>query len=174
MAAGLESDSTARPPGVGVAAALEGIALIVWSLITTPFLGRRRLRWGTQGTEATDPLPGDELVVEPKWSYTLGVSVGASPAAVWPWIAQIGQGRGGFYTYQTLENMVGCKIANTTEILPDHQDPAVGEGILLYPEAPPLRIEEVEPPNALVLLGTPVEIGGKDVWGVSTWQFIGI
>ncbi len=108
-------------PGVGVLAALEGAALIVWNLVATPFIGRKRLRWGTVGTEATDPLPGDEHVPEPKWSYTLGVDIDASPEDVWPWIAQVGQGRGGFYTYQTLENMAGCRITNTTEILPDHQ-----------------------------------------------------
>jgi hypothetical protein len=141
-------------------------------LIATPFIGRRRLRWGTVGTEAGDTLPGDELVPEPKWSYTLGIAVEASPEAVWPWIAQIGQGRGGFYTYQTLENLFGCKIANTTEILPEFQDPAVGEGIYLCPTAPPLRIEIVDPPNALVVFGSPVEIGAGESWGMSTWQFV--
>jgi len=163
---------TAPSPGVGVLAALEGAALIVWHLVATPFIRRRRLRWGTVGTEATDPLPGDEFVPEPKWSYTLGIAVDASPEAVWPWIAQIGQGRGGFYTYQTLENMFGCRITNTTEILPDHQHPAVGEGIYLYSDAPPLRIEIVDPPNALVLFGSPAEIGDGESWGASTWQFV--
>ena len=161
---------TPRSPGVGVVAAFEGAALIVWNLVATPFIGRRRLRWGTVGTEASDSLPGDEFVPEPKWSYTLGIAVDASPEAVWPWIVQLGQGRGGFYTYQTLENMVGCQITNTTELLPDHQHPAVGEGIYLYPAStPPLRIEIVEPPNALVLFGSPADIGAE---GVSTWQFV--
>jgi hypothetical protein len=163
---------TARSPGVGVLAALEGAALTVWNLIATPFVGRRRLRWGTVGTEASDPLPGDEFVPQSKWSYTLGVTVDAPPEAVWPWIAQIGQGRGGFYTYQTLENMVGCRITNTTGILPDHQHPAVGDGIYLHPDVPPLRIEIVEPPNTLVLFGSPADVGGEESWGVSTWQFV--
>ncbi len=162
----------APSPGVGVLAALEGAALIVLNLVATPFIGRRRLQWGTAGTEATDSLPGDELVPEPKWSYTLGVAVDAPPDAVWPWIAQIGQGRGGFYTYQTLENMVGCRITNTTEILPDHQHPAVGDEIYLHPTAPPLRLEIVDPSHALVLLGSPVDIGAEEGWGMSTWQFV--
>lgn len=162
----------ARSPGVGVLAALEGAALIVWHLVATPFIGRRRLRWGTVGTEASDSLPCDELVAEPKWSYTLGIHVDAAPEAVWPWIAQIGQGRGGYYTYQTLENMVGCRITNTTEILPDHQRPAVGDDIYLHPTAPPLRVEVVEPPNALVLFGSPADVGAATSWGVSTWQFV--
>jgi hypothetical protein len=160
----------ARSPGVGVPAALEGAALIAGHLVATPFIGRRRLRWGTVGTEATDLLPGDELVPEPKWSYTLGVAVDAAPEGVWPWIAQIGQGRGGFYTYQTLENMAGCKITNTTEILPDHQHPAVGDDIYLHPTAPAMQIEIVDPPNALVLFGSPADIGDESQ-GMSTWQF---
>ena len=161
-----------RSPGVGALAALEGIALIVWHLVATPFIGRRRLRWGTVGTEAGDPLPGDELVPEPKWTYTLGMGIDAPPKAVWPWIAQLGQGRGGFYTYQTLENLVGCKIVNTTEILPEHQHPEVGGDIYLHPTAPPMRIEIVEPPNALILFGSPADIGAEESWGISTWQFV--
>ena len=59
MAAGGEVDNrrlghrTTPAPGVGVLAALEGAALIVWNLVATPFIGRRRLRWGTVGTEAS-------------------------------------------------------------------------------------------------------------------------
>lgn len=157
-----------RSPGVGILAALGGAALIVWHLIATPFIRRRRLQWGTVGTEATDSLPGDELVPEPKWSYTLGIAINAKPEAVWPWIAQIGQGRGGFYTYQTLENLVGCRITNTTELLTDQQYPAVGDDIYLHPTAPPMRVEVVDPPNTLVLVGSIADIG----WGVSTWQFV--
>ena len=144
-------DGVGRARGVGVLAALEGVALILWHLVATPFIGRRRLRWGTVGTEATDPLPGDGLVPRPKWFYTLGVAVDASPEEVWPWIAQIGQGRGGFYTYQTLENLAGCQITNTAEILSVHQHPAVGELIHLHPTAPPMRVEIVNPPSTLVL-----------------------
>ncbi len=178
MAAGGDSDNKrlghriAPSPGVGVLAALEGTALILWNLIATPFIGRRRLRWGTVGTEATDLLPGDQFVPEPKWSYTLGVAVDASPEDVWPWIAQLGQGRGGFYTYQTLENMVGCRITNTTEIRRDNQHPAVGEDIYLHPTAPPMRIQIVDSPNVFVLFGSPADTGTEESWGVSTWQFV--
>ncbi|MGA7270986.1 MAG: hypothetical protein WB239_07925 [Acidimicrobiia bacterium] len=158
----------ARAPGVGVLAALEGAVLIVYHLVATPFIARRRLRWGTQGTEATESLPGDDLVPEPKWSYTLGLDVAARAEALWPWIAQVGQGRGGFYTYQSLENLVGCRITNTTTILTGHQHPVVGDDIYLHPTAPPMRVEIVDPPNALVLVGSIADIGS----GVSTWQFV--
>ncbi len=161
-----------RPPGVGALAALEGAALIAWHLVATPFIGRKRLRWGTVGTEATDPLPGDDLVPSPRWTYTLGISIDAPPEAVWPWVAQIGQRRGGFYSYQTLENMAGCKITNTAEILPEHQSPAAGAQIYLHPTAPPMRIEVADPPSALVLFGSPADVGSEESWGMSTWQFV--
>jgi hypothetical protein len=161
-----------RSPGVGVLAALEAVGLILFHLIASPLIGRRRQRWGTVGTEAADTLVGDGLVPLPRWSYTLAVPVKAPPEEVWPWIAQIGQGRGGFYTYQTLENALGCGITNTTEILASHQDPRVGDDIYLHPTAPPLRIEVVRPPNALVLFGSPADDGDEKRWGRSTWQFV--
>lgn len=161
----------AKPPGVGITAALEGIALMAWHVVATPFIGRKRLHWGTVGTEATDALPGDDLVPSPKWTYTLGMAVDASPAEVWPWVAQIGQRGGGFYTYQMLENMMGCKITNTREILPEHQNPAVGDHIYLHPTAPPMRIMLADAPSALVLFGSPADVGSEESWGTSTWQF---
>ena len=178
MAVGQESGTVqrgrqqARPPGVGVFAALEGVALFLWNVIATPVIRERRQKWGTVGTEAGDPLPGDDLVPSPKWSYTLGVSIAAPPESVWPWIAQIGQGRGGFYTYQTLENLAGCSITNTTEILPEYQHPVVGDGIHLHHDAPPLKIEIVDPPNALVVFGSPADGASDGIRGVSTWQFV--
>ena len=82
------------------------------------------------------------------------------------------KGHGGFYTYQTLENMVRCRITNTTEILPAQQHPVVGDDIFLHPTAPPMRIEIVDPPNILVLFGAPADVGAEGSWGVSTWQFV--
>ena len=161
-----------HPPGAGTLPALEGAALIVWHLVATPLIGRKRLRWGTIGTEATAPLAGDELVPDPKWSYTLGVAVDVSPEDVWPWIAQIGQGRAGFYSYETLENLVGCRVRNTTQILPHHQHPEVGEYVYLHPTATPLRIEVVDPPSAFVLFGSPAAMADEQSWGTSTWQFV--
>ncbi len=161
-----------RSPGVGILAAIEGAALVAWNLIATPFIGRRRLRWGTIGTESTDALPGDDLVPEPKWTYTLAVGIDAPPEAVWPWIAQIGQKRGGFYSYQTLENIVGCQITNSTEILSEHQNPKLGDEIYLHPTAPPMRMEVVDPPHALAVFGSPTDSGTAESWGMSTWQFV--
>jgi hypothetical protein len=161
-----------QPAGVGLLPALEGAGLIAWHLAATPFIGRERLHWGATPHEAAAPLPGDELVPEPKWTYTYAVDIAAAPEDVWPWIAQIGQGRGGFYSYQTLENVVGCNIHNHAEILPEYQDVALGDPIYLHPTAPPMAVAVLDPPHALVLYGSPADTGdGSAAPAMSTWQF---
>jgi hypothetical protein len=89
------------------------------------------------------------------WDYTHAVSIAATPEQVWPWIAQLGQGRGGFYSFELLENIVGCQITNADEILLEHQTPAVGDEIRLHPTSPPLHVAAVEPGRSLVLRGNP-------------------
>jgi hypothetical protein len=65
------------------------------------------------------PLPGDDLVPDPGYEHTRDVRAPAEE--VWPWLAQIGQGRGGFYSYEWLENLAGCDIHNADEIRPEWQ-----------------------------------------------------
>jgi hypothetical protein len=72
---------------------------------------------------------------------------------VWPWIAQIGQGRGGFYSYQLLENLLGCGIENAEAIHREWQRLAVGDPVRLHEKAPPLRVALVEHAHALVWHG---------------------
>ena len=74
-------------------------------------------------------MPGDELVPEPQWTYNHAISIDAPRSAVWPWLVQLGHGRAGFSTYEGLENLVGCRIHNLTEILPELQGLQVGDTI---------------------------------------------
>lgn len=130
--------------------AIEGAVFMLFCLLT-PFLNNRRARWGTTATEVERVLPGDELVLHPRWRYTHALTVLSEPEAVWPWIAQIGQGRGGFYTYELLENLVGCNIHNVDYVKADLQELKVGDGIKLHPEAPPLPVAAVKPGEMLLL-----------------------
>jgi hypothetical protein len=136
--------------GQGVFENAGGAARILFAL-ATPFLRRRRLRWGARDEELRQPFPGDELVPKPRWQYLHGVTVGVPPALVWPWIAQLGQGRGGFYSYQLLENLVGCQIQNADRVIPGFQTISVGDPVRIHPRMPPLRVAIVEPEHALVL-----------------------
>jgi hypothetical protein len=62
------------------------------------------LRWGASEDEVRKPLPGDELVPDPKIQSTRAVTIDAPVEDVWPWLVQLGYGRGGFYSYDIFEN----------------------------------------------------------------------
>lgn len=113
--------------------------------LVTPFLRRTRSRWGLDEATARRELPGDEIVADPRWSWTHGIEVDAPPEDVWPWMAQLGQERGGFYSYQWLEKLAGCEIRNADRIHPEWQDVQVGDPFRLHPQMPPLRVVDVEP-----------------------------
>jgi hypothetical protein len=142
-----------------------GIALV------TPFLRSRRRRWGATDEELERAYPGDELVPDPKWAADHAISIEATPEQVWPWLAQIGQGRGGFYSYEKLENLAGCKIENSSRILEEHQRLRKGDPIRLHVEVPPMTVAIVDEPTALVLHGNPGE--ADDSTTISTsWAFL--
>lgn len=113
---------------------------------------RRQLRWGTVDGECAEPLPGDELIARPSLVATRAISVGAPAPQVWPWLAQIGQGRGGFYSYDGLENLVGCDIHSADDVVAAWQDIAVGDVVRLAPTVA-LEVAAVEHGRSLVLRG---------------------
>jgi hypothetical protein len=128
-----------------LAVGLAGSALLA--------LARRRyLGFGATACEAAAALPGDELVPRANVTATRAISVSASAGAVWPWIAQLGQGRGGFYSYDRLENLIGCEIHNADRIVAEWQAIAVGDDVKLHPEVA-LEVALVHPGTALVLRG---------------------
>jgi hypothetical protein len=109
-------------------------------------------RWGATADEAARPLPGDELVPEPAINATWSVTIDAPVEEVWPWLAQIGQDRGGFYSYAWLENLAGCRLRNAEKIYPAWQQRTIGEVVPLHP-AVGLPVQRFEPGHALVLSG---------------------
>lgn len=115
-------------------------------------LRRRQLRWGATHAEITTPLAGDEVVPEPDLTATRAITIHAGADDVWPWIVQLGQGRGGFYSYDALENLVGCDIHSALEINPDWQHLDVGDAVRLAPELA-LNVAVAKPPRTLVLRG---------------------
>ncbi|MBB4765010.1 SRPBCC family protein [Amorphoplanes digitatis] len=100
----------------------------------------------------TEPLPGDELVPDPDLAATRAITIDARVDDVWPWIVQLGQGRGGFYSYDRLENLAGCDIHSALQVNPDWQRLDVGDAVRLAPELA-VNVAVVKPPNALVLQG---------------------
>ena len=132
---------------------------------------RVQLRYGTAPEEEYAVLPGDDLVPDADLVSTRAISVDAPPAAVWPWIAQLGQDRGGFYSYDTLENLAGCGIHSADEVVPDWQHLAVGDVVRLHPQLE-LPVAVVAPNEALVLHGAgPVDDAGPVPFDFA-WAFV--
>lgn len=122
-----------------------------------------RRSWRIQGPahrgatfeESIETLPGDELVEVARYRTTRAISIDAAVEAVWPWLVQIGQGRGGLYSYDWLENLLGLDIHSADEIVPGLQRLAVGDRVRLVPEGttPDLSfvVVRLEAPLLLVL-----------------------
>jgi len=128
------------------------------------------LRWGASDEESRAALPGDDLVEEPHLSATRAITVRASAGEVWPWIAQIGQGRGGLYSYDVLENLVGCDIHSADRIVPEWQAVRVGDEFRLHPEVG-LEVAAVDPGRSLVIRGG-VRMGDAPPPYAFTWAFV--
>ena len=96
--------------GTGLAAGLGPIAY--------PLFRRWCITWGTRGDEATRKLPGDELLPDADLVTTRAITIDAPADAIWPWLVQMGSGRGGAYTYDWIENLLGLNMHSADEILP--------------------------------------------------------
>ncbi len=160
-------------PWLGSALLTGTAAFIAYKYSFGPWLRR----WGTRPEEQTASLPGDELVPAAQFRTTRAVSIQAAPDAVWPWIVQIGQGRGGFYSYDILENLMGLQIHSSREILPQYQAPQAGDMIPLDPSGFGYTIHEAIPDNYLLLYtdgSEAYETGRvfKSIGLKSTWLFL--
>lgn len=116
--------------------ALSALTVVVTVLGSIYWFVVRRwfLRWGATDDELARDLPGDELVPGPAVDSTQVVTIDAPPETVWPWLVQIGQGRGGFYSYDWLEQLVGANIHNVNQILPEYQSLKEDDEVLLAPK----------------------------------------
>ncbi len=150
---------SARSIGIG-AGALAGVLLA----------RNRLLRWGATDDELRLGLPGDDLLPSADLTSTRAVTINACPAEVWPWIVQLGQGRGGFYSYDRLENLVGADIHSADAIVPEWQVVAVGDEVRLAAEMA-LEVAQVEPNRALVLHGG-IPMGKMRAPFDFTWAFV--
>lgn len=111
--------------------------------------------WGASDDEITAVLPGDELVASHTARTTRALTIDAPISAVWPWLAQIGEDRGGFYSYSMLERAVGARIENANTVHPEWQDVHVGDTVWLarrYGEAARQVVAAVAPGSHLVLM----------------------
>ena len=142
---------------------LAGAFLITVCIVFRPLLRPWYSKWGATEFDLTQKLPGDEYVPSPRGGYTQAIGIKASANSIWPWLVQVGQDRGGFYSYQILENMVGCNIHNTDCILTEHQSIKTGDSLIMHPKAPAVPVTIIEPEKALVFGGRQDE-NTANVW----------
>ncbi len=146
------------------------IAVAAASITACALYGRAKLLgWGATDEEIASALPGDDLIGHPNVSSTRAITIRRSPGEVWPWIAQLGQGRSGFYSYDFLENLVGCDIHSADRVVLEWQQIQVGDEVHLAPKVG-LKVALVEPGHALVLQGS-VPLGSAPTYD-STWTFV--
>lgn len=151
-----------------VGGALTALALVITYL---RWFRPWHLRWGATDSEQVRPLPGDDVVTRPRQQATRALTIQATADDIWPWLVQIGQGRGGFYSYDWLENLIGCDIHNADRILPECQRIQIGDRIRLGPEGYPFyTVATVEPGRALVLQAGDPTTGTAPI--DETWAFV--
>jgi hypothetical protein len=106
---------------------LVAVTAMVGTGLAGRALGPWQRNWGATSEEAAAVLPGDELTAAPVAQCTRAITIGAPPEAVWPWLVQIGADRGGFYSYDWVENLFGLDIHNAESIVPEWQQLGVGD-----------------------------------------------
>lgn len=137
---------------------LGGAAAAAYLLGVRPWY----LNWGATDFEVCRSMPGDDLVPKPGMQATRAITIDAPAERVWQWLVQIGQGRGGFYSYDWLENLLGMDIHNVDRIVPELQHLSVGDVVPFW-SGVGVRVAMIEPPRALVLGGTIYRPEGRPV-----------
>ena len=123
---------------------ISGLAFAV----SYPLVRRRILTWGATDAEASARLPGDELLEDADGVSTRAITIDAPVSAVWPWLAQMGPSpRGGAYTYDWIENLLGLDMHSVDRVLPEFQRPEVGDTIGFGSNR--MRLARVEPNRVL-------------------------
>ena len=134
---------------VRATATAAGLALATGLWVYPLFFRRWCLTWGARPDEVSGKLPGDELLSRAGIVATRAITIDAPPAAIWPWLVQMGSGRGGAYTYDWIERRLGIDIRNTDRIIPELQDLKVGDEIPMPGYT--MRVERLDPERGMVI-----------------------
>ena len=139
--------------GVTAPSLVEEVRDVVADLprfLTAPLIRRRHLRWGATDEEVRMPLLGDDWIREPDYVSTRAITIAAPPENVWPWLAQVGHGRAGFYSDDLLDNGA---VPSSQRIEPDLQRLEIGQWVPMSATVTPrtaFRVAEARPPHELL------------------------
>jgi len=149
------------------------LAAVVAGSMAAAYIGAGRswqLRWGATGEELGTALAGDDLISAPDLTATRAITIYAPAALIWPWIAQLGQGRGGFYTYDWLENLLGLDMHSADHVVSEWQHIQAGDQVRLAADVG-LTVTTAEPGRALVIRGG-IPLGAVPCPYDFTWGWI--
>lgn len=114
--------------------------------LTAPLYRRRHLRWGSTNDEVASAMPGDAMFPNAQFKSTRSITINTEPAAVWPWLVQVGCGRAGFYSNDLLDNLAR---PSATTIVAGLQHLEIGQWVPMSPSSTPtertaLRVDSFE------------------------------
>ena len=107
------------------------------------------MHWGATEQEVTGEVVGDDLLPNANIVATRAIQIDAPPSAIWPWLVQMGPGRGGAYTYDWIERRLGIDIRNTDRIIPELQNLKAGDDIPMPGYS--MRVERLDTERAMVI-----------------------
>jgi hypothetical protein len=131
---------------------IAGVAVTA-AVVYGAWVRPRLARWGASDEELAGPYPGAELVPGGRRYGAMAVTIGAPPDQVWPWLVQMGWGRGGWYSWDRLDN---AGRPSAREVHPEWQDLAVGDQLKFWTPGGVMdayKVAVLEPNRFLGLLG---------------------
>jgi hypothetical protein len=132
------------------------VAVLLYLRLFRPW----QLRWGATDSEVSRSMPGDSLLNEPAFNGTRAITIVARPENVWSWLVQVGVKRGGWYSYDLLDNL-GRPSARS--VVPSLQNIAVGDVLAISPDGKQgIHVIALDPPRSMIW-GTP---------GQTTWSWV--
>lgn len=141
-------------------------AVPIWA--GSPLLRPWHMRWGATDAEVAAAMPGDDVVARAQFNATRAITIDAPPGTVWPWIAQLGHRRGGFYTYDLVDN---AGEPSADRVIEEYQHIAVGDLIPMFHESHGLaiayRVDSFQASEWMLWVHRPHEAEQPD----STWSW---
>jgi hypothetical protein len=158
-------------PKTKTALAVAAVPIVlsgIWGVSFAAGLGDWMGNWGSTIIERTIPLPGDEVLPDAHTLGTKAITVAATPEEIWPWLAQMGVGRAGMYSYDLIDRLVGSGDAvdghSATRIHPELQERQVGDQMVFHPPSGlAYTVALVNAPRLIVYRGQSL--------GAVTWTF---
>jgi hypothetical protein len=159
---------------ISARAVAGGVAALLAAYLSVSVAARPWYRsWGACPEDARERLAGDSLIDDAAMQTTRAITIAASPGRVWPWLLQLGQGRGGLYTYTWVENALRADIHNLDYIDPQLQRLDVGDRVRLTPDPYLGRlpgqyytVTEIRPREALVM------VQQLPTGAITSWSFV--